>query len=56
MDVYAQKKVIDNAYHQVHTLGKPKEKVPFYQEPKTIKMIGWVLITAIVMWLIRKLK
>jgi hypothetical protein len=31
--VYAQKKVIDNAYHQVHTLGQPKEKVPFYQEP-----------------------
>ena len=31
--VYAQKKVIDNSYHQVHTLGQPKEKVPFYQEP-----------------------
>ena len=31
--VYAQKKVIDNAYYEVHTLGKPKEKVLFYQEP-----------------------
>ncbi len=30
---YAQKKVIDNAYYEVHTLGKPKEKVLFYQEP-----------------------
>ena len=31
--VYAQKKVIDNAYYEVHELGQPKEKVPFYQEP-----------------------
>jgi|TARA_R110001592_G_scaffold352930_1_gene651387 hypothetical protein len=31
--VYAQKKEIDNAYYQVHRLGQPKEKVPFYQEP-----------------------
>ena len=31
--VYAQKKLIDNAYYEVHTLGKPKEKVLFYQEP-----------------------
>jgi len=30
---YAQKKVIDNAYYQVHTLKQPKEKVLFYQEP-----------------------
>jgi len=30
---YAQKLVIDNAYYQVHTLGQPKEKVLFYQEP-----------------------
>ena len=29
--VYAHKKVIDNAYHQVHTLGQ--KNVPFYQEP-----------------------
>ena len=28
--VYAHKKVIDNAYHQVHTLGM--KNVPFYQE------------------------
>ena len=31
--VYAQKKLVDNAYYEVHTLGKPKEKVLFYQEP-----------------------
>ena len=31
--VYAHKKLIDNAYYEVHTLGKPKEKVLFYQEP-----------------------
>ena len=31
--VYAHKKVIDNAYYEVHTLGKPKEKVIYYQEP-----------------------
>ena len=28
---YAHKKVIDDAYHQVHTLGQ--KNVPFYQEP-----------------------
>ena len=28
---YAHKKVVDNAYHQVHTLGQ--KNVPFYQEP-----------------------
>jgi len=31
--VYAQKKVVDNAYYEVHELGQSKEKVPFYQEP-----------------------
>ena len=31
--VYAQKKLVDNAFYEVHTLGKPKEKVLFYQEP-----------------------
>ena len=31
--VYAQKKLVNNAYYEVHTLGKPKEKVLFYQEP-----------------------
>ena len=31
--VYAQKKLVDSAYYEVHTLGKPKEKVLFYQEP-----------------------
>ena len=28
---YAHKKVIDDAYHQTHTLGQ--KNVPFYQEP-----------------------
>ena len=31
--VYAHKKVVDNAYYEVHTLGKPKEKTLYYQEP-----------------------
>ena len=31
--VYAHKKLIDNAYYEVHTLGKQKEKVLYYQEP-----------------------
>ena len=31
--VYAQKKLIDNAYYEVHTLGKPKGKTLWYQEP-----------------------
>ena len=31
--VYAHKKVIDNAYYEVHTLGKPKEQTLYYQEP-----------------------
>ncbi len=30
---YAQKQLIDNAYYEVHTLGKPKEKTLWYQEP-----------------------
>ena len=30
---YKMKEMCDNAYYEVHTLGKPKEKVPFYQEP-----------------------
>lgn len=30
---YAHKKVVDNAYYEVHTLGKPKEKTLYYQEP-----------------------
>ena len=29
--VYAHKKVVDNAYYEVHTLGQ--KNVPFYQEP-----------------------
>jgi len=29
---YKMKEMCDNAYYEVHTLGKPKEKVPFYQE------------------------
>ena len=31
--VYAQKKLVDNAYYEVHTLGKPKDKTLWYQEP-----------------------
>ena len=31
--VYAQKKLIDNSYYEVHTLGKPKGKTLWYQEP-----------------------
>ena len=35
--VYAHKKTIDNAYYEVHTLGKDKDKTLWYQEP--IKML-----------------
>jgi len=28
---YAHKKLIDNAYYEVHTLGKPKEQTLWYQ-------------------------
>ena len=31
--VYEHKKVIDNAYYEVHTLGNPKEKTLYYQAP-----------------------
>jgi|TARA_R100001143_G_scaffold53282_1_gene48737 hypothetical protein len=31
--LYAHKKVIDNAWYEVHTLGKPKEQTLYYQEP-----------------------
>ena len=34
--VYAQKKLVDNAYYEVHTLGKPKGKTLWYQEPLKI--------------------
>ena len=30
---YAHKLVIDNAWYEVHTLGKPKEQTLYYQEP-----------------------
>jgi hypothetical protein len=30
---YEHKKTIDDAYYQVHTLGQPKEKILYYQEP-----------------------
>ena len=30
---YEHKKKIDDAYYQVHTLGRSKEKTLFYQEP-----------------------
>ena len=31
--VYTHKKLIDDATYQVRTLGQPKEKTPYYQEP-----------------------
>tara|TARA_R100000900_G_scaffold47745_1_gene38496 strand:- start:630 stop:998 length:369 start_codon:yes stop_codon:yes gene_type:complete len=31
--VYAHKQVVDDAYYQVHTLGKPKGNTLWYQEP-----------------------
>ena len=31
--VYSHKKTIDNAYYEVHTLNKSKDKVLYYQEP-----------------------
>lgn len=30
---YEHKKKVDNAYYEVHTLGKEKEKTIFYQDP-----------------------
>ena len=30
---YEHKKTIDNAYYEVHTLGKPEEKTQYYQKP-----------------------
>ena len=33
--VYAHKLKIDDATYQVRTLGQPKEKTPYYQEPIT---------------------
>ena len=34
--VYAHKKVIDQAYYQVHTLNQPAAEVPYYQENKKL--------------------
>jgi len=31
--VYAHKKVVDDAYYEVKTLGKAPKTVPYYQEP-----------------------
>ena len=30
---FKEQKVIDDATYQVRTLGQPKEKTPYYQEP-----------------------
>ena len=30
---YKMKEMCDNAYYEVHTLGKPKENVLYYQDP-----------------------
>ena len=37
--MYSHKKTIDAAYYEVHTLNKPKEEVPYYQEP--LKLLQW---------------
>ena len=34
---YSHKKLIDNAYYEVHTLGKSKQETLYYQEP--LKML-----------------
>ena len=34
--VYAHKKTIDNAYYEVHTLGKKPEQVLYYQPQKLL--------------------
>jgi hypothetical protein len=34
--IIEHKKTIDNAYYQVHTLNRPKEEVPYYEEPKKL--------------------
>ena len=31
--VYAHKKVVDDAYYEVKTLGRAPKTVPYYQEP-----------------------
>ena len=35
--VYAHKKVVDNAYYQVHTLNQDPKKVPYYESQKLLK-------------------
>ena len=35
--VYSHKKTIDNAYYEVHTLGKKPEQVLYYQPQKLLK-------------------
>ena len=34
---YAHKKVIDNAWYEVHTLGKDPKTIPYYQSQKLLK-------------------
>ena len=34
--IIEHKKTIDNAYYQVHTLNRPKEEVPHYEESKKL--------------------
>ena len=34
--LYEHKKRIDEAYYKVHTLNQPKEKTPYYLEPKKL--------------------
>ena len=35
--VYAHKKVVDNAYYQVHTLNQDPKTVPYYESQKLLK-------------------
>ena len=34
--IIAHKKIVNDAYYQVHTLNKKPEEVPFYQQPKKL--------------------
>ncbi len=35
--VYAHKKVVDNAYYQVHTLNQDPKTVPYYESQKLLR-------------------
>jgi hypothetical protein len=51
------KKMCDSATYQVEKLDMPKDKVALLSRTnKAAQMIGWVIITAIGMWLIREIR